>query len=587
MAGNLAELLAPHLAHPETVLYRHATDAGWRDVSAGELAAEIARWQAAFRREGLAPGDRVALAARNSPSWVAIDLAALGQALVVVPLYVDDNPENVAWCIANAEARLVVVENLRLARGLRKAAGAATPPRVVVLRVDEALAAGDGAVSAAEFLPAAGGLPEFTSVEDETLATICYTSGTAGRPKGVMLSHGNIRANVAACRETGMARPTDRFLSVLPLSHMFERTGGYYLPLSLGATVVFARSVAQLADDFLQQAPTVVFAVPRIFERFGARIERTLAESRLKRALFDACVTRGYAMTRGGASPLEQVVVTILRAVVAAPILAKLGGRLRLAVVGGAPLDPALARTFIGLGLPLLQGYGLTEASPVVAVNRDDDNDPESVGPPLPGLEVRLGERGALAGSAPTLPAVAAALPPEGEQFVPWSGPAALMVRGPSVMLGYWRNDEATRAAIDADGWLATGDVAELRGGKLYIRGRVKDILVLSNGEKLSPQDAELAILRDPVFEQVMLIGEGRPFPVLLAVTQEADERALVKRANDRLKSFPRWVRVRRVIATREPWDLDSGLLTPTLKLRRPLVAQRFAAQIDAAYAAE
>ena len=306
MAGNLAELLAPHLAHPEAVLYRHATDEGWRDVTAGELAAEIARWQAAFRREGLAPGDRVALAARNSPSWVAIDLAALGLALVVVPLYVDDNPENVAWCIANAEARLVVVENLRLARGLRKAAGAATPPRVVVLRVDEALAAGDGAVSAAEFLPAAGGLPEFTSVEDETLATICYTSGTAGRPKGVMLSHGNILANVAACRETGMARPTDRFLSILPLSHMFERTGGYYLPLSLGATVVFARSVAQLADDFLQQAPTVVFAVPRIFERFGARIERTLAESRLKRALFDACVTRGYAMTRGRASPLEQ-----------------------------------------------------------------------------------------------------------------------------------------------------------------------------------------------------------------------------------------------------------------------------------------
>jgi long-chain acyl-CoA synthetase len=247
----------------------------------------------------------------------------------------------------------------------------------------------------------------------------------------------------------------------------------------------------------------------------------------------------------------------MLRAVVATPILAKLGGRLRLAVVGGAPLDPALARTFIGLGLPLLQGYGLTEASPVVAVNRDDDNDPESVGPPLPGLEIRLGEGG------------------------------ALDVRGPSVMLGYWRNDDATRAAIDADGWLATGDVAELRGGKLYIRGRVKDILVLSNGEKLPPQDAELAILRDPVFEQVMLIGEGRPFPVLLAVTPDADERMLVKRANDQLKSFPRWVRVRRVIASREPWDLESGLLTPTLKLRRPLVAQRFATQIDAAYADE
>jgi long-chain acyl-CoA synthetase len=241
---------------------------------------------------------------------------------------------------------------------------------------------------------------------------------------------------------------------------------------------------------------------------------------------------------------------------VAAPVLAKLGGRLRLAVVGGAALDPALARMFIGLGLPMLQGYGLTEASPVIAVNRENDNDPESVGAPLPGLEVKLLQGGELA------------------------------VRGPSVMLGYWRNDEATRAVIDPDGWLSTGDVAEIRDGKIYIRGRAKDILVLSNGEKLPPQDVELALLRDPAFEQVMLIGEGRPFPVLLAVTQETDEKALVKRANDQLKAFPRWVRVRRVITTREPWDVESGLLTPTLKLKRSLVAKRFAESIDAAYAA-
>ncbi len=556
MAGNLAELFSRHLARPDTVLYRHATDAGWRDVTVGELATDVARWQAAFRREGLAPGDRIALAARNGPAWVAVDLAALGLALVVVPLYVDDNPENLAWCVANAEARLAIVENVRLSAGLRKdAAAGALLRRIVVLRAEEALASGDGAVTAAEFLAGAAGPLEIAPVAKDTLATICYTSGTAGRPKGVMLSHGNIRANVEACRETGMARPTDLFLSILPLSHMFERTGGYYLPLSIGAKVVYMRSIAQLADDFLQQAPTAVFAVPRIIERFAARIERALGGSRVKRALFDVCVERGYAVARGRASPAGQIVATMLRAIVAAPILSKFGGRLRLAVVGGAPLDPALARLFIGLGLPVLQGYGLTEASPVVAVNRDDDNDPESVGPPLPGVEVRLGEGG------------------------------GLEIRAPSVMLGYWRNESATRAAIDPDGWLATGDVAEIRGGKLYIRGRVKDILVLSSGEKLPPQDAELAILRDPVFEQAMLIGEGRPYPVLLAVTQEADEKTLVRRANEQLRSFPRWARVRRVIATKAPWDLESGLLTPTLKLKRPLVAQRFASEIEAAYA--
>jgi len=553
---NIADLLARQLALPDTVLYRHSPNADWRDVTAGDLSSEITRWQRAFRKRQLVAGDRIVLCARNGPTWVAVDLAALGLGLVVVPLYVDDNAENVAWCAANAEARLVIVENARLAHGLRRAAtkmGALAP--MVVLRIDEPLTADDGAVSAGDFLPPAGGEIEIVALPDAALATICYTSGTSGRPKGVMLSHGNILSNVAACRETGMARTSDRFLSMLPLSHMFERTGGYYLPLSLGATVVYARGVAQIADDLASQAPTVVFAVPRIFERFAARIESALAESKWKRMLFDTCVASGYRVAHGGASFIDRLVVKALRPLVAAPILAKMGGKLRLAVVGGAALDPALARMFSGLGLPLLQGYGLTEASPVISVNRDTDNDPESVGAPLPGLEIKLLDGGELA------------------------------VRGPSVMLGYWRNEEATRAAIDADGWLHTGDIAEIRDGKIYIRGRAKDIVVMSNGEKLSPQDAELALLHDPVFEQVMLVGEGRPYPILLAVTKETDESALIKRANDRLSAFPRWVRVRRVIATHEPWDIDSGLLTPTLKLKRPLVAKRFAEQIEAAYA--
>jgi len=236
-------------------------------------------------------------------------------------------------------------------------------------------------------------------------------------------------------------------------------------------------------------------------------------------------------------------------------VLARLGGRLRIAVVGGAALDPALAQTFIGLGLTMLQGYGMTEASPVISVNRDDDNVAESVGPPLPGIEIRLGDGG------------------------------ELLTRGRNVMLGYWKNPEATRAALTADGWLHTGDLAEIRDGKVYIRGRAKDILVLSNGEKLPPQDAEFAILHDPVFEQVMLVGEGRPFVVLLAVTQETDEKTLIRRANDRLKAFPRWNRVRRVVMQKEPWSVDNGLLTPTLKLKRPILLKRLAEQIDAAYA--
>ncbi len=556
MAANIADFFAQHLARRDTVLYRHYAEGTWHDVTAGALAMDIARWQAAFRSEGLAPGERIAICARNGVDWVASDLAALGLGLVVVPLYVEDNAEDVAWCVADADARLVIVENIRLSHGVRRAATAAgRTPRIVVLRAEGVLAETDGTTTAARLLPAEGGEPEIRPLPAESLATICYTSGTAGRPKGVMLSHGNIIANVTSCQATQMARRPDRFLSVLPLSHMFERTGGYYLPLSLGAQVVFGRGVARLADDLVAERPTVMFAVPRIFERFAARIDQRLAASPLQKALFDRCVALGVRVAQGNASPIAQLVWQTLRALVARPILAKLGGRLRLVVVGGAPLDPALARRFIGLGLPLLQGYGMTEASPVIAVNLERDNVPESVGPPLPGVEATTLESG------------------------------ELVVRGGSVMLGYWRNPEATRALLDAQGWLHTGDLAEIRGGKIYIRGRAKDILVMSNGEKLSPQDVELALLHDPVFEQVMLIGEGRPFPVLLAVTQESDEKALLRRANDQLKAFPRWVRVRRVIATHEPWDVESGLLTPTLKLKRLLVAARFKDRIDAAYA--
>ena len=472
------------------------------------------------------------------------------------PYYVDDNVDSIAWGVDDAEAKLVVVDNLRLANGLARqpASGRASPP-VVVLRATDEEAARAGAIAVTRFLPAQGGDVEVVALPESALATICYTSGTGGRPKGVMLSHGNILADVASCAATGLARADDRFLSMLPLSHMFERTGGYYLPLSLGATVAFARGIAQLPEDFAAQSPTVVFAVPRIFERFHARIEQRLAGSPLKRWLFDQCVTRGFRLAQGGRRWSIGWLMPALHRLVAAPILARLGGQLRLAVVGGAALDPALSRVFIGLGLAMLQGYGMTEAAPVVSVNRVDDNEPESVGPPLPGIEVR------------TLPG--------GE----------LLVRGANVMLGYWRDAAATRAAIDDDGWLHTGDLAEFRNGRIHLCGRAKDMLVLSNGEKLSPQDVELAILRDPVFEQVMLVGEGRPFVVLLAVTQERDEKRLAKHANEQLKAFPRWIRVRRVLATTESWDIDTGLLTPTLKLKRPLVLAQFRERIDAAYA--
>ncbi len=551
MSVNIADYFKAHLATPDLALYRQFSGDAWADISVANLARLIGRWQSAFATLGLVEGDRVALCVKNSLDWIAIDLAALGLGLVVVPLYVDDNPENVAWCVGNAEARSLVVESTRMAQALIKCS--ASLPALHVLRPD----AGDDLPSVAALLPASARAPVFRALPETTLATICFTSGTSGRPKGVMLSHGNIIANVDSCRETHMARSADVFLSILPLSHMFERTGGYYFPLSMGAKVVFSRGVAQIADDLVAQAPTIMFAVPRIFEKFLTRIDQTLSGSAPKRWLFAQCVARGWRVEQGGAGPLDALATPLLRALVAKPILARLGGRLRLTVVGGAALDPVIARTFIGLGLRMLQGYGMTEASPVISVNREENNDPESVGPPLPGVEVKL---------APT-----------GE----------LLARGGNVMRGYWRNPEVTQASVDAEGWLHTGDIAEMREGRIYIRGRIKDILVMSNGEKLPPQDVEFALAHDPVFEQVMLVGEGRPFLTLLTVTRETDEKKLLDRANELLKNFPRWVRIRKVIATRDPWSIDNGLLTPTLKLKRPLVLARFKEAVDKVYANE
>jgi len=548
--ANIAGLLKARLATPERILYRQFLEGGWREISAREIAAYAARWQAFLRAEGLAPGDRVALCLKNGIHWVAADQGALGLGLVVVPLYADDNPENVAWCLENSGARLLVAESSRMAHALQGVA--ASMPRVLCLSADPG--SGHDAVEAA--LPRQAPAFEVAPLEDDALATICYTSGTVGRPKGVMLTHGNILANVAACERLRLARSDDVFLSLLPLSHMFERTGGYYLPLSIGAKVAYARSVSQLAEDLASERPTVMFAVPRVFEKFAARLNEALAKSPAKKLLFDLVVAAGGRVARREAGLADRIVLALLRERVAGPVLARLGGRMRFAVLGGAPLDPAIAWLFLGLGMPVLQGYGMTEASPVISVNRPESNVPESVGMPLDNVEVRIAAGG------------------------------ELLARGPSIMKGYWKNPEASAKSLDREGWLHTGDLAEIRDGRIFIRGRLKDVLVLSNGEKLPPQDVELAILGDGVFEQGVLIGEGRPFLTLVAVTQETDEKRLIQRANERLKGFPGYIRVRRVVATHEPWTVENGLLTPTLKVKRERVQEKFRTEIERAYAA-
>ena len=549
---NLGDLLWQRVRKtPAAPAYRQCEGRVWVDKTWEQIGAEAARWQAAFAREGLKPGDRVALCLHNRIEWVLFDQAALALGLVTVPLYFDDRPDNMAWCLNDSGARLLLLEDAAQWPALRHQVNSLE--RVLCMQGETA--ADDGLMPVSAWLPS-GESPSLSrcTARSEDLCTIVYTSGTTGRPKGVMLSHGNILSNVLASMHAIPTYISDRFLSFLPLSHMFERTCGYYSAIWAGAQTVYARSISLLADDIREQQPTVLISVPRIFERIYSKMCETMPEGSPKRLLFETAVGVGWRRFRGEASVLDRCLWPVLKFLVVRKLHRRLGGRLRLIVVGGAAFAPHLARVFIGLGLHIIQGYGLTESAPVLAANRAGDNDPTSVGRALEGVELRCEENG------------------------------ELCARGPNIMLGYWNNPQATAAVIDGDGWLHTGDIAALRGGRVYITGRVKDIIVLSNGEKIPPADAEQAILRDAAFEQVIVVGEGRPKLGLLAVSKIEDTKLLLERANAQLRDFPGYARIRHIARFAQPWSVENGLLTPTMKLKRGEIEKQFAREIEVMY---
>ena len=562
----------------------------WRSMTWAEVRDQVGRWRQALSAEGLKPGDRVAMVLRNGPDWVIFDQAALSLGLVTVPLYTDDRADSAAYVLKDAGVRLLLVQD---ANRWRRIAGAVRdepyPGRVVLLDAgDDALPLAERdprVVIARDWLPARGAEWPQRDGDPDALATIVYTSGTTGRPKGVMLSHNNILSNAHAGLTTLTVYQEDEFLSFLPLSHTLERTAGYYLPIMSGSTVAYARSIPQLAADLEVIRPTVIIAVPRVFERVYQRLHDQLATRPAPaRWLFRLAVAVGWRrfewqMGRAGVHPLLAL-WPVLERLVARKVLARLGGRLRAAVSGGAALPLEVSRLFIGLGLPLTQGYGLTETSPVVAVNPLDANLPASVGPPLRGIKVRIG------------------------------ADDELLVRGPCNMLGYWNNHTATAQILDADGWLHTGDQARIDDGYIFITGRIKDILVLSNGEKVPPGDMEIAIGLDPLFEQVLVIGEGRSFLTALLVLnadlwpslaadygldpdrpESLHETRLIKdmlkRVRDDLRDFPGYAKIRRATLILEPWSVDSGMMTPTMKLKRQAILDHHRQQIEQMYLGE
>ena len=565
----------------------HDDKHGWCTFTWQEVAEQVAKIQQAIQQEQLVKGDRVAIMLRNCPEWVMFDIAAMACGLVTVPLYTNDRPDNAAYVLQDAGVKLLLLQNKRQWRELSKAKSISNSLKRII-HVDENEndeQANTNVVSLRGWSKAKDILTGF-SIEDissNDLATIVYTSGTTGKPKGVMLSHKNILANAFAALQCGEFYPEDVFLSFLPLSHTLERTGGCYLPMMAGSKVCFARSIQQLADDIQAVKPTAFISVPRIYEMIYAKVQGSLQqESSFKKKIFELAQQIGWRrfqfQTKATGWHYSLLFWPMLDHLVANKIKQRLGGRLRYAIAGGAPLNKSIAKFFISLGIPVYQGCGMTESSPTISVGRQEDNDPFSIGKALPGVEIKITQQG------------------------------ELCTRSDCVMLGYFNNPKATKEVIDEEGWLHSGDLASISDdGYLYITGRIKDIIVLASAEKVPPQDMETTICADPLIDQAMIIGEGRAFLSVLLVLNEVEWKALanklsldrknpeslhdsgahkyiIKHLSKCLCEFPGYAQVRRVSLYLEPWSIENGLLTPTLKTKRPQLLKTFAEDIDAMY---
>ena len=591
-AGTLWGLFCARVRRsPDAIAYRDFDAAAqrWRDHSWRVMAEHVDRFRNAFVKEGLRAGDRIAILLPNGIDWICFDMAAHGQGLIVVALYIDDSITDHAYILAHSDAKLLFVDSF--SRWDRLRAEAAQFPLLsrVWIRQDCPQRAPPtideiSCHLAADVLSGASGAAPVSEVAPNAVATLIYTSGTTGRPKGVMLSHKALLWNAAAVAAVIPPRRDDVFFSVLPLTHAFERTLGCYLAMFGGSTVAFSRAPQNLAEDMNVLHPTVLLGVPRLFERMHAAIFKAGEADWILHVLlrllawfgWQRYLARQKSRARLASSLTLGLPFHLLDQLVGKKIRARLGGRLRVAVSGGAALRPNVARFLIGVGLPLVEGYGLTEAGPVVTAAAVGDTFPGSVGRPLPGVAATLGETG------------------------------ELLVSSPSLMLGYWKDEDETRRVLLQSGLLATGDIADIIDGRVFIHGRLKEIIILSVGEKINPDLIEAAVAPDALFHQVAVIGHGRPFLAALIVLDRkqwqmfAEARGLaadqpnapnvrsmiLARWNERLASFPRHAQLRAAYVSLEPWAIEAGLLTPTLKVRHQALQKRFAKEIADIYEA-
>ena len=581
---------------PQTVALRQydRKEKAWKDVTYASLDKQITAWRRALEALHLERGARVAILLNNSVDAVLADQAVLANGLIPVPLHAIDTPGSSAFILIDSQSSALIT-NKADRWGLIEKTNVPMPDlKHVILTEETGINEKDEhrQILSKDIWLASGKdiqeLPEGPKSED--LAAIVYTSGTTGRPKGVMLTHHNVVENVIATLIHIAPAPKSGyiFLSFLPLSHTFERTAGYYLALGMGCTITYNRSIMLLAEDLRTVKPDVLISVPRIYEKIYARINEQLGKKpAIARWLFNCAVNVGWRkfcaenklpVPKSPWQFADSFTGPILKKLVADKVLEQFGGNLKVAIAGGAALNGKVARVFGGLGLAPIQGYGMTEASPIIAGNSLTLNQPDTVGKLFPNLQMRLA--------------------PETHE---------IQIRGSSIMKGYWKRPEDTARVLDSEGWLSTGDVGEINEtGLLRIKGRIKEIIVTSTGEKVPPVDLELALETDPLFSQAYVVGENKPFISAVTVLNPEEWKklaaelkvsaseaslkltsvrtAILKRVKAAAADFPHYALPRKVLLTLKPWTIENGLLTPTLKLKRTPLAKFFKKEIDEIY---
>jgi long-chain acyl-CoA synthetase len=555
----------------------------WRRV--GEEADLLAR---ALARRGVGPGDRVLIVAENRPEWCVADLAVIGAGAVTVPAYTTNTTDDHAYLLQHCEAKAVICSGRQPAKRLLPAVAQAPSAGFVLSMepLEDVGALPAPALSWAEALALGrevAPLDRAGKLTKDDLACLIYTSGTGGRPKGVMLSHDNIMGNIRGIwgllDRLGLDEE-EAFLSFLPLSHAYEHTAGQFLPIAMGAQIYYAEGVETLSTNLVEARPTIMTCVPRLYEVLRQKITAGLErQGGIGKRLFQLAVELGRRRYCDGRLPPHLAAVDrALDRLVRRKVQARFGGRLKAMVSGGAPLNPDVGLFFHVLGLPVLQGYGQTEAAPVISVNLPGQAKLHTVGPALAGVDVKIA--------------------PDGE----------ILVRGDLVMRGYWKDEAATAQAL-RDGWLHTGDIGEIDpDGCIRITDRKKDIIVNSGGDNIAPARVEGVLLLEPEIGQALVYGDRRPHlvalvvphqdfvreyarghghaPDLAALAEDPDFKAAVgeavARANRHLSAIER---VRRFHVMPEPFSIENGLMTPTLKLRRGLIVDAHRDLLEGLYA--